>query len=117
MKVLITENQLITVYQKIVDIAFNDLKEICENSTEDDNWDYSDEDLDCETILDTVENVEVVTAFDNEIGLIVYIDTIFDTADVGMFFYDLEKQIKETTGKGNIKVKLLNVINNRQRNW
>jgi len=116
MKVLITENQLLNVYQKIVDITLSDLKDICENYVEDENWDYSDQDMDCVTI-DTVESVEVVTAFDNEIGLIVYIDSIFDTVDVGSFFWDLEKQIIETTGNRNIKIKLLNVINNRERNW
>ena len=116
MRIIITENQLKTAYQKIVDMSLDNLKEICDNATEDENWDYSDEDMDCETILDVVESVKVATAFDNEIGLIIYIDTIFDTADVGTFFWDLEKQIKETTGKENIKVKLLNVINNRERN-
>jgi hypothetical protein len=116
MKVLITENQLKSVYQKIVDISLNNLRDICERATEDEDWDYSDEDIDCET-LDIVESVNVATAFDNEIGLIIYIDTIFDTADVGSFFWDLEKQIIETTGKENIKVKLLNVINNKERNW
>lgn len=116
MKVLITESQLLTVYQKIVDISLSNLRGMCEHDTEDENWDYSDEDVDCET-LDIIESVNVATAFDDEIGLIIYIDTIFDTADVGSFFWDLEKQIIETTGKENIKVKLLNVINNRERNW
>ena len=116
MKVLITENQLKTAYQKIVDISLNNLRDMCEHATEDEDWDYAGEDVDCE-ILDIVENVDVVTSFDNEIGLIIYINTIFDSADVGGFFYDIQKEIIDTTGNKNIKVKLLNVINNKERNW
>ena len=111
MKVLITENQLKTVYQKIVDISLNNLRDKCEHATEDEDWDYADEDIDCE-ILNIVENVEVATSFDNEIGLIIYIDTIFDSADVGSFFYDIKGEIMDMTGNKNIKIKLLNVINN-----
>ena len=116
MKVLITENQLKRVYQKIVDISLNNLRDKCEHATEDEDWDYADDDVDCE-ILDIVENVEVATSFDNEIGLIIYIDTIFDSADVGSFFYDIKGEIMDMTGNKNIKVKLLNVINNKERNW
>jgi hypothetical protein len=57
------------------------------------------------------------TWVDNEIGLIIYIDTIFDSADVGSFFYDIKGEIMDMTGNKNIKVKLLNVINNKERNW
>jgi hypothetical protein len=116
MRIIITENQLKTAYQKIVDMSLDNLRYICEHATEDEDWDYSDEDVDCE-ILDIIENVEVVTSFENEIGLIIYINTIFDSADVGSFFYDIEKEIIDTTGNKNIKVKLLNVINNKERNW
>ena len=116
MKVLITENQLKSVYQKIVDISLSNLRDMCEHATEDEDWDYADEDIDCE-ILDIVENVEVVTSFDSEIGLIIYIDTIFDSADVGSFFYDIKGEIMDMTGNKNIKIKLLNVINNKERNW
>ena len=116
MKVLITENQLKSVYQKIVDISLSNLRDMCEHATEDEDWDYADEDIDCE-ILDIVENVEVVTSFDSEIGLIIYIDTIFDSADVGSFFYDIKGEIMDMTGNKNIKIKLLNVIKNKERNW
>ena len=116
MKVLITENQLKIVYQKIVDISLSNLRDMCEHATEDEDWDYADEDIDCE-ILDIVENVEVATSFDSEIGLIIYIDTIFDSADVGSFFYDIKGEIMDMTGNKNIKIKLLNVINNKERNW
>ena len=116
MKVLITENQLKSVYQKIVDISLSNLRDMCEHATEDEDWDYADEDIDCE-ILDIVENVEVVTSFDSEIGLIIYIDTIFDSADVGSFFYDIKGEIMDVTGNKSLKVKLLNVINNKERNW
>ena len=116
MKILITESQLLTVYQKIVDISLGNLRDKCEHATEDEDWDYADEDIDCE-ILDIVENVEVVTSFDSEIGLIIYIDTIFDSADVGSFFYDIKGEIMDVTGNKSLKVKLLNVINNKERNW
>ena len=116
MKVLITESQLLTVYQKIVDISLSNLRDKCEHDTEDKDWDYGGDDIDCD-ILDIVENVKVATSFDNEIGLIIYIDTIFDSADVGSFFYDIKGEIMDVTGNKSLKVKLLNVINNKERNW
>ena len=110
MKVLITESQLLTVYQKIVDISLSNLRDKCEG-------DFVNADgYDCD-ILDIVENVKVATSFDNEIGLIIYIDTIFDSADVGSFFYDIKGEIMDVTGNKSLKVKLLNVINNKERNW
>jgi hypothetical protein len=64
----------------------------------------------------------VVTAYktDNvvELGIIIYIDTIFDTFDVGDYLWDLKLNLEKYLGKGNFKLKLLNSINTREDfNW
>jgi len=60
-----------------------------------------------------VKGMEVV-----ELGIIFYIDTVFDSIDVGEYFWELEKYLEPYLGKDNFKIKLLNVINENPRaNW
>jgi len=86
------------------------------------SWDYCDD-------TEFVTRIEVKTAYKTEpyavkgmevveLGIIFYIDTVFDSIDVGEYFWELEKYLEPYLGKDNFKIKLLNVINENPRaNW
>ena len=116
MKIIITEDQLKTaVFQNAVDMALDDIKKKCDN--------INDLGADAEEIisfdvcdqLESIKRIEIVTVYkiNNiiEMGLIVYKDSIFTSMDDGDYLYELEHHLREFLGKGNFKLKLLNVIN------
>jgi len=112
MKIIITESQLKTItFQNAVDMAW---KDIADNIKEDyyDEGGYGDN-------YEAITKIDVVTAYktDNvvELGIIIYIDTIFDTFDVGDYLWDLKLNLENYLGKNNFKFKLLNVINENPR--
>lgn len=111
MKIIITESQFAIAYQNIVDMALENLKSYCLNIL--DSEFYEDSETDCQNLW-VIENIEVATAYKNEIGLIFYVNTNY-VYDMGGPFYDIESEIKEITGSENIKIKLLNVINKKER--
>jgi hypothetical protein len=121
MKIIITEDQLkLTVFQYAVDSAWQDFKDECTEKNF--GWDYCDD-------TEFVTRIEVKTAYKTEpyavkgmevveLGIIFYIDTVFDSIDIGDYFWNLEKYLEPYLGKGNFKIKLLNVINENPRsNW
>ena len=69
--------------------------------------------------MESIKRIEIVTVYKTnniiEMGLIVYYDAIFPSMDVGDYFYELEYHLREYLGKGNFKLKLLNVINENPR--
>jgi hypothetical protein len=120
MKIIITEDQLkTTVFQNAVDMALEDIKKKCNN--------MNDFGADAEEIisfdvcdqLESIKRIEIVTAYKTnniiEMGLIVYKDSIFSSTDDGDYLYELEYHLREFLGKGNFKLKLLNVINENSR--
>jgi hypothetical protein len=114
MKIIITENQIKTVvFQNAVDMAWQDFKSECPEKEF--GNDYCDD-------SDFITKIEVVTAYKTknilELGIIFYIDVVFDTLDIGEYFWELEQYLKKYLGKDNFKLKLLNVINtNTNRDW
>lgn len=114
MKVILTENQMVRAYQTIVDMALDNVKEYCQRLADSDF--YLDSETDCDNVF-VVEDINVATAYANEIGLVFYVNTNY-YFDMGGPFYEIEQEIREITGSKNIKVKLLNVINKKERgNW
>ena len=120
MKIIITEDQLKTaVFQNAVDMSLNDIKKKCDN--------INDLGADAEEIisfdvcdqLESIKRIEIVTLYKTnniiEIGLIVYKDSIFTSMDDGDYLYELDHHLREFLGKGNFKLKLLNVINENPR--
>ena len=120
MKIIITEGQLKTaVFQNAVDMSLDDIKKKCDN--------INDLGADAEEIisfdvcdqLESIKRIEIVTLYKTnniiEIGLIVYKDSIFTSMDDGDYLYELEHHLREFLGKGNFKLKLLNVINENPR--
>jgi hypothetical protein len=116
MKIIITEEQLKTlVFQKAVDMAWQDVND---NVKEEDYYldgGFGDN-------IDSITKIDVVTAYKNkniiELGLIFYIDSIFDSIDVGDYLYELEYNLRKILGKENFKIILLNVINtNTNKEW
>ena len=113
MKIIITESQLKTItFQNAIDMAW---KDIADNIKEEDYYTeggYGDN-------YEAITKIDVVTAYkiDNivELGIIIYIDTIFDTFDVGDYLWDLKLNLENYLGKNNFKFKLLNVINENSR--
>ena len=113
MKIIITESQLKTItFQNAVDMAW---KDIADNIKEEDYYDeggYGDN-------YEAITKIDVVSAYktDNvvELGIIIYMDTIFDTFDVGDYLWDLKLNLENYLGKNNFKFKLLNVINKNPR--
>ena len=120
MKIIITEDQLKTsVFQNAVDMSLDDIKKKCDN--------INDLGADAEEIisfdvcdqLESIKRIEIVTLYKTnniiEIGLIVYKDSIFTSMDDGDYLYELDHHLREFLGKGNFKLKLLNVINENPR--
>lgn len=120
MKIIITEDQLkTTVFQNAVDMVIDDIKQKCDN--------MNDLGADAEEIisfdvcdqLESIKRIEIVTVYKTnniiEMGIIIYIDSIFPSMDVGDYLYELEYHLREFLGKGNFKLKLLNVINENPR--
>ena len=120
MKIIITEGQLKTaVFQNAVDMSLDDIKKKCDN--------INDLGADAEEIisfdvcdqLESIKRIEIVTLYKTnniiEIGLIVYKDSIFTSMDDGDYLYELDHHLREFLGKGNFKLKLLNVINENPR--
>ena len=113
MKIIITESQLKTItFQNAVDMAW---KDIADNIKEEDYYDeggYGDN-------YEAITKIDVVSAYktDNvvELAIVIYIDTIFDTFDVGNYLWDLKLNLENYLGKNNFKFKLLNVINKNPR--
>ena len=113
MKIIITESQLkTTVFQSAVDMAWED---IADNIKEEDYYDEGGYGHNYEAIT----KIDVVTAYKTdkvvELGIIIYIDTIFGTLDVGEYLWDLKLKLENYLGKNNFKFKLLNVINENPR--
>ena len=113
MKIIITERQLKTItFQNAVDMAW---KDIADNIKEEDYFTeggYGDN-------YEAITKIDVVSAYktDNvvELAIVIYIDTIFDTFDVGDYLWDLKLNLENYLGKNNFKFKLLNVINENPR--
>jgi len=113
MKIIITESQLKTItFQNAIDMAW---KDIADNIKEEDYFTeggYGDN-------YEAITKIDVVSAYktDNvvELAIVIYIDTIFDTFDVGDYLWDLKLNLENYLGKNNFKFKLLNVINENPR--
>ncbi len=113
MKIIITESQLKTItFQNAIDMAW---KDIVDNIKEEDYFTeggYGDN-------YEAITKIDVVSAYktDNvvELAIVIYIDTIFDTFDVGDYLWDLKLNLENYLGKNNFKFKLLNVINENPR--
>ncbi len=113
MKIIITESQLKTItFQNAVDMAW---KDIADNIKKEDYFTeggYGDN-------YEAITKIDVVSAYktDNvvELAIVIYIDTIFDTFDVGDYLWDLKLNLENYLGKNNFKFKLLNVINENPR--
>jgi len=120
MKIIITEEQLnVLTFQKAIDMAIDDIREKCDEM---ERLGADAEEIisfdSCEQ-LELINKVEVVTTYKTEniieLGVIIYIDTIFSGADVGDFFWEIDYHLRTYLGKGNFKLKLLNVINERPK--
>jgi len=120
MKIILTEEQLnILTFQNAIDMSIDDIREKCEeigrlgaDAEEIISFDSCDQ-------LELINKVEVVTAYKTEniieFGVIIYIDTIFTSADISDFFWEIEYHLRTYLGKGNFKLKILNVINERPK--
>ena len=113
MKIIITESQLKTItFQNAVDMAWQDIADDIKEEDYYTEGGYGDN-------YEAIAKIDVVTAYktDNviELAIIIYIDTIFDTFDVGDYLWDLKLNLERYLGKNNFKLKLLNVINENPR--
>ena len=118
MKIIITEEQLnVLTFQNAIDMAIDDIREKCDEMERLGTEEIISFDS-CEQ-LEVINKVEVVTAYKTEniieLCIIIYIDTIFSGADVGDFFWEIDYHLRTYLGKGNFKLKLLNVINERPK--
>ena len=113
MKIIITESQYTKAYQNIVDMVLENLKSTCLDILDSDF--YDDSETDCQNLW-VIEDIEVATAYEKEIGLIFYVNTNY-VYDMGGPFYDIKLAVEEITGTKDIKLKLLNVINKKDRDW
>ena len=118
MKIIITEEQLnVLTFQNAIDMAIDDIREKCDEMERLGAEEIISFDS-CEQ-LEVINKVEVVTAYKTEniieLGVIIYIDTIFRSADISDFFWEMEYQLRTYLGKGNFKLKILNVINERPK--
>ena len=113
MKIIITESQLKTItFQSAVDMAWKDIADKIKEEDYYDEGGYGDN-------YEAITKIDVVSAYktDNvvELAIVIYIDTIFDTFDVGDYLWDLKLNLENYLGKNNFKLKLLNVINENPR--
>ena len=118
MKIILTEEQLkLITFQNAIDMAWQDFKDECHEKEF--GYDYCDD-------TEFVTKIEVVTAYKTEpyavkgmevveLGIIFYIDTVFDSIDVGEYFWELESYLRKYLGNDTFKLKLLNVINENSR--
>jgi hypothetical protein len=131
MKIIITENQYKMLLesntesiQSLIDIAFQSLKDDSDNGLFIDSY---VEDTVYVTEEIKVVDVQKVTGKDYLTGkesshlfvtIDVYVETIFNSMDVGEMVWELEMDCEKIVGKNNIRLNLREVINtNTNRQW
>ena len=131
MKIIITENQYKILLesntesiQSLIDIAFQSLKDDSDNGLFIDGY---VEDTVYVTEEIKVVDVQKVTGKDYLTGkesshlfvtIDVYVETIFNSMDVGEMVWELEMDCEKIVGKNNIRLNLREVINtNTNRQW
>jgi hypothetical protein len=131
MKIIITENQYKMLLesntesiQSLIDIAFQSLKDDSDNGLFIDGY---VEDTVYVTEEIKVVDVQKVTGKDYLTGkesshlfvtIDVYVETIFNSMDVGEMVWELEMDCEKIVGKNNIRLNLREVINtNTNRQW
>jgi hypothetical protein len=131
MKIIITENQYKMLLesntesmQNVIDMAFETLEEKCEEG------DYNVVHIDSQ--LNVTEEIKVVdvqkvtgknylTGKESShlfVTVDIYIHSIYESIDTDEMIHELRLECEEIVGKGNIRLKVRDVINNNtNRQW
>jgi len=132
MRIIITENQYKMLLesntesmQNVIDMAFESLKEKCEEG-EDFDVTYIESQLNVTEEIKVVD-VQKTTAKNyltgKESSLLfvtvdIYIHSIYESIDADEMIHELRLECEEIVGKGNIRLKVRDVINNNtNRQW
>ena len=131
MRIIITENQYKILLesntesmQNVIDMAFESLKEKCEEGDFDATY--------IESELNVTEEIKVVdvqkvtgknylTGKESShlfVTVDIYIHSIYESIDTDEMIHELRLECEEIVGKGNIRLKVRDVINNNtNRQW